>query len=112
MQMFSRRRLVKSIQITEHYSHGLINSLSNESYLTIPIALSNLFGRSQDYGWSHAEPIDVSGPRKSTCAFEGAFHSHGETFVGRRSDSLTRYWVSNATERNKRLTHQKNRSGP
>src|SRR5882724_13098917 len=36
--------------------HGLIGSLSKESYLTMPMSPLYLFGRTQDYGWAHAEP--------------------------------------------------------
>jgi len=39
--------------------HGLIESLSKESYLTMPMSPLYLFGRAQDYGWAHAEPISV-----------------------------------------------------
>src|SRR6202030_796556 len=39
--------------------HGIIGSLSKESYLTMPMSQLYLFGRPQDYGWAHAEPISV-----------------------------------------------------
>src|SRR6267154_2194485 len=39
--------------------HGIIESLSKESYLTMPMSQLYLFGRPQDYGWAHAEPISV-----------------------------------------------------
>src|SRR6266849_7582482 len=38
---------------------GVIESLSKESYLTMPMSQLYLFGRPQDYGWAHAEPISV-----------------------------------------------------
>jgi len=39
--------------------HGLLDSLSKESYLTMPMSQLYLFSRPQDYGWAHAEPITV-----------------------------------------------------
>jgi hypothetical protein len=39
--------------------HGIIGGLSKESYLTMPMSQLYLFGRPQDYGWAHAEPISV-----------------------------------------------------
>src|SRR6266446_8836325 len=39
--------------------HGILGSLSKESYLTMPMSQLYLFGRPQDYGWAHAEPISV-----------------------------------------------------
>src|SRR3974390_465299 len=38
---------------------GAIASFSKESYLTMPMSILYLFGRPQDYGWAHAEPITV-----------------------------------------------------
>ena len=39
---------------------GLIASLSKESYLTMPMSTLYLFGRQQDYGFAHAEPLRVA----------------------------------------------------
>jgi hypothetical protein len=38
---------------------GLIDSLSKESYLTMPMSTLYLFNRAQDYGFAHAEPVRV-----------------------------------------------------
>ena len=38
---------------------GIIDSLSKEAYLTMPMSQLYLFDRPQDYGWAHAEPIKV-----------------------------------------------------
>lgn len=38
---------------------GLIDSLSKESYLTMPMSTLYLFNRPQDYGFAHAEPVRV-----------------------------------------------------
>src|SRR5882724_11214828 len=42
---------------------GFIASMSKESYLTMPMSQLYLFGRPQDYGWAHAEPITVVASR-------------------------------------------------
>ncbi|MGC4082545.1 MAG: LssY C-terminal domain-containing protein [Vicinamibacterales bacterium] len=39
------------------------SSLSMESYLTLPMSQLYLFGRPQDVGWAHAEPIKVAASR-------------------------------------------------
>jgi len=38
---------------------GLIASLSKQAYLTMPMSQLYLFGRPQDYGFAHAEPVKV-----------------------------------------------------
>lgn len=39
---------------------GLVDSLSKESYLTMPMSTLYLFNRQQDYGFAHAEPLRVA----------------------------------------------------
>lgn len=38
---------------------GLLNSLEKKDYLTMPMSTLYLFGRPQDYGFAHAEPVSV-----------------------------------------------------
>ena len=83
--------------------HGLITSLEKQSYLTMPMSQLYLFGRSQDYGWAHAEPIDVVRSRNHLRIWKASFTVNGETV-----------WVGAAThdigferdERNNGLTHK------
>jgi len=83
--------------------HGLVSSLAKESYLTMPMSQLYLFGRSQDYGWAHAEPIDVVRSRNHLRLWKAAFTVNSETL-----------WVGAAThdigferdERNNGLTHK------
>jgi hypothetical protein len=83
--------------------HGLIESLSKESYLTMPMSQLYLFGRSQDYGWAHAEPISVVRSRNHLRIWKASFQVHGQTV-----------WVGAAThdigfekdQRNNGLTHK------
>jgi len=83
--------------------HGLIESLSKESYLTMPMSPLYLFGRPQDYGWAHAEPISVVKSRNHLRIWKAPFQVKGETL-----------WVGAAThdigferdQRNNGLTHK------
>jgi hypothetical protein len=42
---------------------GLLAVLSKQAYLTLPMSVLTLFGRPQDYGLAHAEPIAVVAQR-------------------------------------------------
>jgi len=83
--------------------HGLIGSLSKESYLTMPMSPLYLFGRTQDYGWAHAEPISVVASRNHLRIWKAPFQLNGQTV-----------WVGAAThdigferdQRNNGLTHK------
>ena len=83
--------------------HGLIESLSKESYLNMPMSPLYLFGRSQDYGWAHAEPISVVKSRNHLRIWKAPFPVNGETL-----------WVGAAThdigferdQRNNGITHK------
>jgi hypothetical protein len=83
--------------------HGIIGSLSKESYLTMPMSPLYLFGRPQDYGWAHAEPISVVASRNHLRIWKAPFTVHGTTL-----------WVGAAThdigferdQRNNGVTHK------
>ena len=83
--------------------HGLIGSLSKESYLTMPMSQLYLFGRPQDYGWAHAEPISVVASRNHLRIWKAPFTVNG-----------TMLWVGAAThdvgferdQRNNGVTHK------
>jgi hypothetical protein len=83
--------------------HGVIESISKESYLTMPMSPLYLFGRPQDYGWAHAEPIRVVASRNHLRIWKAPFQVHGETL-----------WVGAAThdigferdQRNNGITHK------
>jgi hypothetical protein len=82
---------------------GIIASLSKESYLTMPMSQLYLFGRPQDYGWAHAEPITVVASRNHLRIWKAPFTVNGEML-----------WVGAAThdigfekdQRNNGLTHK------
>lgn len=83
--------------------HGIIESISKESYLTMPMSPLYLFGRSQDYGWAHAEPIKVVASRNHLRIWKAPFQVDGQTL-----------WVGAAThdvgfdrdQRNDGITHK------
>ena len=83
--------------------HGILGSLSKESYLTMPMSQLYLFGRPQDYGWAHAEPISVVRSRNHLRVWKAPEQVKGETL-----------WIGAAThdigferdERNNGITHK------
>lgn len=83
--------------------HGFIESISKESYLTMPMSVLYLFGRPQDYGWAHAEPISVVASRNHLRIWRAPFDVRGQTL-----------WVGAAThdvgferdQRNNGVTHK------
>lgn len=82
---------------------GAIASFSKESYLTMPMSPLYLFGRHQDYGWAHAEPITVVASRNHLRIWRAPF-----TVDGRMA------WIGAAThdigferdQRNNGITHK------
>src|SRR5712671_2972037 len=82
---------------------GIIESISKESYLTMPMSPLYLFGRSQDYGWAHAEPIRVVASRNHLRIWKAPFEVDRQIL-----------WVGAAThdvgfdrdERNDGITHK------
>jgi hypothetical protein len=83
--------------------HGVIGGLSKESYLTMPMSPLYLFGRPQDYGWAHAEPLSVVRSRNHLRIWKAPFQVKGATL-----------WVGAAThdigferdQRNDGITHK------
>jgi hypothetical protein len=82
---------------------GIIASISKESYLTMPMSPLYLFGRPQDYGWAHAEPIAVVASRNHLRVWKAPFNVAGQML-----------WVGAAThdigfekdQRNNGITHK------
>jgi hypothetical protein len=89
--------------VTETVLAGFIASMSKESYLTMPMSQLYLFGRPQDYGWAHAEPITVVASRNHLRIWKAPFTVNGQML-----------WVGAAThdigfekdQRNNGLTHK------
>jgi hypothetical protein len=89
--------------VKETVLNGFLASMSKESYLTMPMSPLYLFGRQQDYGWAHAEPISVVASRNHLRLWKAGFDVNGRTL-----------WVGAAThdvgfekdQRNNGLTHK------
>jgi hypothetical protein len=89
--------------VKETVLNGFLASMSKESYLTMPMSPLYLFGRQQDYGWAHAEPIAVVASRNHLRIWKAPFAVNGRTL-----------WVGAAThdvgfekdQRNNGLTHK------
>jgi LssY C-terminus len=58
---------------------GILDSLSKESYLTMPMSQLCLFGRFQDYGWAHAVPVSVVASRNHLRIWKASFLVNGQT---------------------------------
>jgi hypothetical protein len=82
---------------------GILASISKESYLTMPMSQLYLFGRPQDYGWAHAEPITVVASRNHLRIWKAPFTVDAQVL-----------WVGAAThdvgfekdQRNNGITHK------
>ncbi len=59
--------------------HGLLASLSKESYVQMPMSELYLFGRYQDYGFAHAEPLKVVAQRHHLRLWKAPFALNGQT---------------------------------
>lgn len=89
--------------VKDTFLHGFLESMSKESYLTMPMSPLYLFGRPQDYGWAHAEPIQVVASRNHLRIWKAPFQVGGQTV-----------WVGAAThdigfekdQRNNGITHK------
>jgi LssY C-terminus len=81
---------------------GLMASLSKQAYLTMPMSQLYLFGRPQDYGFAHAEPLKVVTTRHHLRVWKSTLSVGGQPL-----------WVGAAThdmglekdQRNGKLTH-------
>ncbi len=59
--------------------HGILASLSKESYVQMPMSELYLFGRYQDYGYAHAEPLTVVAQRHHLRIWKAPFAINGQT---------------------------------
>ena len=82
---------------------GLLTTLSRQSYVQMPMSELQLFGRPQDYGYAHADPLTVVATRHHFRLWKAPFTVSGETL-----------WVGAGThdtgfdkdQRNGKLTHK------
>jgi hypothetical protein len=59
--------------------HGLLSSLSKESYVTLPMSQLELFGRVQDYGYAQGDPLKVVASRHHFRIWKCPFTVNGKT---------------------------------
>jgi len=65
----------KSVQST--VLEGLMDTLEKKDYLTMPMSSLYLFGRPQDYGFAHAEPVEVFMSRNHLRVWKSAHKVNG-----------------------------------
>ena len=63
--------------VKETLLHGFLESMSKESYLTMPMSVLYLFGRAQDYGFAHAEPVRVAMSRNHLRVWKSPYEVEG-----------------------------------
>jgi LssY C-terminus len=83
--------------------HGILATLTKQAYVTLPMSELMLFGRVQDYGLAHAEPVQVVSTRHHLRLWKAPFNVEGQEL-----------WVGAAThdvgfdrdQRNNGITHK------
>ncbi len=68
-------RVDKTVQNTA--LNAIVDSLEKKDYLTMPMSSLFLFGRSQDYGFAHAEPVKVAMSRNHLRVWKSPFEADG-----------------------------------
>jgi len=64
--------------VKDTFLHGLLESISKESYLTMPMSPAVSIWPQQDYGWHTAEPIQVVASRNPLARVEAPFQVNGQ----------------------------------
>src|SRR5579883_637100 len=60
------------------FINGLVETLKKQSYVEMPMSVLTLFGRPQDYGLAHAEPISVVAQRHHLRLWKAPFKVEGQ----------------------------------
>ena len=83
---------------------GLISTfLTKQAYLTLPMSILTLFGRPQDYGLAHAEPISVVAQRHHLRLWKAPFQVESqEVWVGAATHDIG----FDRDQRNNGVTHK------
>ena len=86
------------------FLNGLIESLQKQSYVEMPMSILTLFGRPQDYGLAHAEPISVVAQRHHLRLWKAPFKVDGqELWVGAATHDIG---FDRDNRPGKRITHK------
>jgi hypothetical protein len=59
--------------------NAVMDSLEKKDYLTMPMSTLFLFGRAQDYGFAHAEPVRVAMSRNHLRVWKSTYEVDGRT---------------------------------
>ena len=82
---------------------GALATFSKQAYLTIPMSPLQLFGRNQDYGFAHAEPIQVVTQRHHFRIWKSPYNVGGSTiWIGAGTHDIG----FDRDQRNNGLTHK------
>jgi len=82
---------------------GVMAVLSKQAYLTLPMSILTLFGRPQDYGLAHAEPLAVVAQRHHLRLWKAPFQVEGqELWVGAATHDIG----FDRDQRNNGVTHK------
>jgi hypothetical protein len=89
--------------VEESIVRGAIATFSKQAYLTLPMSMLQLFGRDQDYGFAHAEPIAVVTQRHHFRLWKSPNDAGGSTvWIGAGTHDIG----FDRDERDDRLTHK------
>jgi hypothetical protein len=82
---------------------GVMAVLSKQAYLTLPMSILTLFGRPQDYGLAHAEPLAVVAQRHHLRLWKAPFAADGqEVWAGAATHDIG----FDRDQRNNGITHK------
>ena len=82
---------------------GLTAVFNKQAYLTLPMSILTLFGRPQDYGLAHAEPLAVVAQRHHLRLWKAPFQADGqEVWVGAATHDIG----FDRDQRNNGVTHK------
>jgi|SRR5579864_8592173 len=83
---------------------ALMATLNKQSYVEMPMSILTLFGRAQDYGLAHAEPIAVVAQRNHLRLWKAPFDASGtELWVGAATHDIG---FDRDNRPGKRITHK------
>src|SRR6201999_107938 len=81
----------------------LATFITKQAYLTLPMSVLTLFGRVQDYGLAHAEPIQVVAQRHHLRLWKAPFQADGqEIWIGAATHDIG----FDRDQRNNGVTHK------
>ncbi|HEU0120453.1 MAG TPA: LssY C-terminal domain-containing protein [Bryobacteraceae bacterium] len=82
---------------------GILASMSKQAYVTLPMSELTMFGRPQDYGMAHADPIKVVAARHHFRIWRAPFTAGGRTvWIGAGTHDIG----FDRDQRNGKITHK------